>query len=89
MLKFEKTKDPKALRRLYADCLNNCIKKFQLGAIIQRYAVDSKKTEHSDSLNIQSSIFSSQFRLVRVRRFEYDSCKMGSVQGCGEASEPN
>jgi len=39
MLKFEKTKDPKALRRLYADCLKNCIKKFQLGAIIQWYAV--------------------------------------------------
>ena len=30
-------------------------------------AVNLKKTEHSDSLNIQFSIINSQFRLVRVR----------------------
>jgi hypothetical protein len=51
-------------------------------------------------LHIQFSIVNGQFpdrsgltlrcnRLVRVRRFKHDSCKMGPVQGCGEASEPD
>jgi hypothetical protein len=34
-------------------------------------AVDLKKTEHSDTLNLQSSIYNSQFRFIRVKEVQW------------------
>ncbi len=44
-----------------------------LGVERQGRTIELKKTEHSDSFNLQSqsSIFNSQFRLVRVSYLEF------------------